>query len=516
MRNFQIFVRESLFPRTRSEGGDGLLPLAIVGQLDNYTAFDAIQRHNAVGSWKLTVPAGNPQSRMLTPGRGIIVFQEGETEPLFSGPIRQIEKSWDPEAAGAGTVDVSGVDDNYLLSERLAWVNPTADIHLAAVLEYWKANPSWLNVAEVLRNLLLVNAQNNPARKLERLFIPSAEATANFMADDTSRVTRLRYDQMDQLVSLLSAVYGFRIQFIWHKNPASVASNGDLDATGPGILLKLEPINDLTNDIQFGAELGNLRGYKYMVRAPEATRLVIATQNRTWREFVKQPVKDSAGASTGGYTETWEDKTGPERWYGYFTNDEYDPEWWGDAVDTPADKQHTLDWASRGFSTTETEWGVTAERYKDRQDINWQWLPDSGKAPGTSLDPPVWSSQYRAIQDEVDAFNLNSGPVASISIDPIETDLTMFGKDYGLGDIVRVYIDGEIRDEIVREAHLTSDASDGPRIKPTIGTFGTGETPYLYSSIRDLWGRVTGVEARESLIQLVDVPISDFLIKKAA
>ncbi|MGS2646081.1 Gp37-like protein [Streptosporangium sp. G12] len=515
MRNFQIFVRESLFPRSKAEGGDGLAPLAIVGGLDTYTAFDAIQRHNAIGSWKLTVPAGSPQSKMLIPGRGIVVIQEGETDPIFSGPIRQLRKRWDPEAAGAGTVDVSGVDDNYLLAERLAWTNPAADIHLASAVQYWQANPTWPNVAEVLRQLFLANTQGNAARKLDRLFIPHVDTTTDFLDDDVSRVTRLRYDQVDQLVSLLTAVYGFRIHFSWHADPASVASNGDPAATGPGILLKLEPIADLSGEIQFGAEMGNLRGYDYMVQAPEATRIVVATQNRTWREFERVPTYSPTG-TVSGYTENWAEKSGPERWYGYFKNDEYDPEWWGVPADTPADKQHTLAWATAGFTATETEWGVTAERYKDRRDITWQWLPDPAKQAGWALDPPVWSAQYRAIQDEVDAFNLDSGPAASISIDPIETDTTMYGRDYGLGDVVRVHIDGEVRDEIVREARLTSSAEDGPRVKPTIGTYGTGETPFLYASIRNLWGRVNGVEARENLVQLEEVPVSDFLIKKAA
>ncbi|GAA3537155.1 hypothetical protein GCM10022419_016220 [Nonomuraea rosea] len=517
MRNFRIFIRESLFPRTVAEGGDGLPPLAIVGEADSYLTFDAIMRHNAAGSWTLQVPADHPQSKMLIPGRGIVVYQDGEDTPMFSGPIRQIDKEWDEANSGAGTVTVSGVDDNYLLAERLAWTNPAADIHLAAVFQHWQADPEWPNVAELLRQILLANAQGQALRRLDRLFIPGPDSTVNFIPDETSRVARLKFDQADQLTSLLSAVYGFRITFIWHPNPASVASNGDPDAKGPGILLKLEQIADLTEEVQFGADMGNLRGYKYMIKAPEATRLVIATQNRTWREYQRKDTFNSSGVKDG-YTEEWVDKTGPERWFGYFANDEYDPEWWGDPEETPDDKRHTLDWAADGFTATETEWGVTAERFRDRRDLPWQWLQDPSQPTGWALDPPVWSAQWRALQDEMAGFNLEAGPKASISIDPLETDNgVMFAREYGLGDLVRVYIDGETRNEIVREARLSASVEDGPRVKPTIGTYGSSETPFLYASIRSLWDRVSGVEARENLRATFDeVPTSDFVLKKAS
>ncbi|WP_043617342.1 Gp37-like protein [Nonomuraea candida] len=517
MRNFRIYVRESLFPRSKAEGGDGLPPLAIVGEADAYLSFDAIMRHNTIGSWSLKMPADHLQSRMLKPGRGIVVYQDGEKQPLFSGPIRQIEKEWDESNPGAGSVTVSGVDDNYLLAERLAWTNPSQDIRLAAAYQHWQADPNWPNVAELLRQLFLANAQGQALRRLDRLFIPDAGSTVNFLHDETARVARLKFDQADQLTALLSAVYGFRITFVWHPDPASTgASNGDPDASGPGILMRLEQISDMTNEIQFGAEMGNLRGYKYLVKAPEATRLVIATQNRTWREFQRKDTFDEVGNKTG-YTEEWVEKSGPERWFGYMAADEYDPEWWGDPEETPLDKQHTLAWAAAGFTATETEWGVTAERYKDRRDVAWPWLQDPAKPAGWALDPPVWSAQWRALQDEMAAFNLEAGPKAAISIDPMETGNTMFGRDYGLGDLVRVHIDGEVRDEIVREVRLSSGEDDGPRVKPTIGTFGTSETPYLYAQIRSLWDRVSGVEARENLqATFDDVPTSDFVLRKAA
>src|SRR5690606_17753302 len=105
-------------------------------------------------------------------------------------------------------------------------------------------------------------------------------------------ITRLHFASIDEYVQQITAVYGIRIRFVWHPNPAKVASNGDPSASGPGILLKLEPLTDLTNEVIFGPEFGNLQAYDYEVAGPQATRLVIATQNRTWKETVREPTFD--------------------------------------------------------------------------------------------------------------------------------------------------------------------------------------------------------------------------------
>lgn len=515
MRTFQIFVRESMFPPAPSEGGEvGAPPMAIIGKLDAYTEFEGVIRHNDRGSWRLSISADNPQSRLLQPGRGIVVLQEGQ-DPLLSGPITAIERIWDEEHAGAGTVSVTGVDDNYLIGERLAWTHPTADIHLANAYQHWQADPSWQHVAELLRQLFWANFHGHPSRRLDRVFIPPAESLTGFLPDDTPRAARLRFDRIDELTAMLSAAYGFRLRFVWHPDPSSEGSNGDPRADGPGIILRIEPVLNLVNEVAFAPDRGNLRGYKYSVKAPEATRLVLATQNRKWRELEVTPTYDPSGG-VWGYTEQWVDKEGPERWFGYFKNTEYDPQWWGDPEKTPEDKQHTLPWAQAGFSAPEVEWGFTTERFRDRRDIPWQFLQDPTKEEGWFQDPPPWTSQYRAIMDEVRAFAAECGPKASIVIDPFETPELRYGVHYNLGDLIRVYVDGQPIDEMVREVRITANVSDGPRVQPVIGSAGSSETPYLYAAIRSLWDRVRSVESREDLrAGLEEVPPTEFVLKKA-
>lgn len=511
--NLHIYVREGLFPRTSAEGGDDLRPLDIVGKIDTYTSFEAIARHNSKGSWTMTLPNGTPQARMIQPGRGIVVYAEGQNEPIFSGPIRKIRKRWDRSNAGAGSIEVSGDDDNYLLSERLAWTNPAADIHLASKFQQWQTSLEWPNVAEVIRQLFLANMHGHPSRRFDRVFIPGPEATQNFLDDDTSRITRLHFDRLDEYIEKITSVYGVRVRFIWHPNPAKVASNGDPSASGPGILLKLEPLQDLTNEVRLGPDLGNLQGYDYVIQAPEATRIVIATQNRTWMETVQEPTFDDIGNVTG-FTEREVERAGPERYYTYLPNRLYDPPWWGDLERTPPDKAHTLPWAQAGFSATEVEWGVTAERYSDQRDIPWQWVQDPAQEEGWGQDPPVWSAQHRAIMDVAEAFHVENGPKASIVIDPLDTPTLRFGVNYQLGDLIRVIIDGETRDEVVREVRITTNPNEGARIRPVVGTTGSSETPYLYAAVRRLFQRVASVESREDLVILQEVPPTQFEFRR--
>jgi len=47
-----------------------------------------------------------------------------------------------------------------------------------------------------------------------------------------------------------------------------------------------------------------------------------------------------------------------------------------------------------------------------------------------------------------------------------------------------------------------------------VGTVTASETPYLYSAIRRLFQRVSGVEAREDLVVLQEVPPVDFEFRR--
>jgi hypothetical protein len=508
---FRVLVRESPFPRDLTA-----VPMAIVGELEVFTDIEAIIRHNNVGSWSMSAPAQHQQAQLLQPSRGIVIVRDGSDEPVFSGPIRKLVRKWsDTEDAGAGTIHVTGLDDNVFLSERLAWPNPAADIHLQGTRPYWPVDLKWRHAGDVLYNLLRANTQGLQSRRFAPLFIkPPA---SDLLPDESVKSTRLRFDRIDELASLLASVYGLAVRCMWHPDPKSAGGiNGDPSASGPGLLVTFVKTRDLTQTARFSVDMGNLRGYSYTLSAPTATRLVIGAQNRTWQEAEHDPTYDELGNVTG-YSVRMAEKEGPERWYGYHVNRSHDPSWWGDQSKTPSESKGTLRWAQQGLSAAEVEWGMTTEAFKDRRDIPWQWRQDPTRQPGWHMDPPTWSAHHRALVDEAEAFNLDSGMRAAITIQPIETPRLRYHLDYSVGDRAAVNVDGVDQQELVSEVRLSANTNDGPRVQLTLGSRGTTETPYLYKSIRDLWMSLHGLWGRDAITQPLDtIPPVPMVLRKAA
>ncbi len=83
----------------------------------------------------------------------------------------------------------------------------------------------------------------------------------------------------------------------------------------------------------------------------------------------------------------------------------------------------------------------------------------------------------------------------ALGLDPINTDAVTYGVDYGLGDKVRVLVDGSPTDEVVREVKITIGA-DGMRVGP--GVSGPGEQTVLriFDELRELRRRTAGLERR--------------------
>jgi hypothetical protein len=507
--NFKIYIRESPFPQHSTT-----MPLAIVGELTALTNFEGIIRHNDVGSWTLDVPAQHPQARLLQPGRGIVVFRDDSTDPVISGPIKRIVRKWSAtEDSGAGTITVAGVDDNAVLAERLAWTRPDLDIRLQGATTYWPADRAWRNAGELLHQLISQNTQQEGSRRLPYLFV--APPSPDLIPDDSAHGARLKFDRIDELVKLLASVHGMVVRCQWHPDPASVGSNGDPEATGPGLLVTFTAARDLSEAVHFSVESGNLQGYDYTLVAPEATRLIIGTQNRTWEELERRDTFDDLGNLTG-FTRDLVEKQGTERWFGYYSNRSRDPYWWGDPNLTPPEFAYTIPLAGRGLSSVEVEWGTTQEAFKDRRDIPWQWAQDTTLPVGWQLEPPSWSAFYRALMDEVDSFNRTSGPQGAITIDPVESPKLRYHTHYQVGDFISAHIDGSNRRELVTEVRLSLNVNDGPKVTPILGSYGTSETPYLYKTVKGLWDRINQLSSREEPEIPAGVPTTPFVLRKAA
>jgi hypothetical protein len=344
---------------------------------------------------------------------------------------------------------------------------------------------------------------------VSRLFISRDDP--GLLDDETSATTLLRFGRIDVEAAKLASLYGVRITCLWHPAPDEIADSGDGEPGKPGLLVRIGPVGDLRDTVQFGTHLGNIQDYTYSVAAPEATRAVIGTQHRRWTELSTKPTYDASGKVTG-YTEVETQREGPERYYAYHRNRAYDPDWWGDPDYTPPEMAHTLPWAARGLTAAEVEWGTTAERFIDASHVDWPWMQDPAKPAGYPLDPPSWSRQHQQLAAEIDAFLVDSGPSATIKVSPVETPTTpAIFADYALGDTVRIYLDSENRDEVVREVELVAEAGQGHRANPTLGSDGASSTPYLYRQVKSIWTSVNRIAAREDLAAIEEpVPMPAF------
>lgn len=511
MIKLRIYVREALFPDGRlpeQQQEVPVSPLGIIGEVDEVTDFRAIPRWNSVGSWTLTLPGDSPQARWFTSGRGIVVFKDGVADPIFSGPIRKVEKSWDAEdGVVEHTVTVSGVDDNILLAERLAWPAPFEDIRNQSLSRYWQTDLSWSNVGVLLKNLLQQNTNGLEDRWVSKLYIHREDP--DLLDDDTARSTLLAWNRVSAEIPKMANVFGFRINCVWYPNPDLIADAPYSDS-GPGILVRIEPVHDLTSQVQFGPHLGNLQSYRYVVEAPSATRAVMGAQLRRETELEIVPTYDQSD-NVNGYTEISKEVQGPERYFTYRKNTELDPDWWGDEEATPADMRWTLPFAERGLTAAEVEWGVTAEEFVDLSSVDWQWAQDPTGPEGQQLEPPVWSKQYRAMLSEEQKFHAEKGPKADIQFTVAGTPgAPEIFRDFWTGDSVRLYIDDEVRDEVVREAEIIIDSEDGHLIKPKVGSETASNTPYLYRQIKAIWDALTDSNLEPVTSEDVDVPEPSF------
>lgn len=242
---------------------------------------------NGLGSWSLSLPADHPMTSILaTPGAGIIVT--GPTDVILSGPvtgITRVQSSGDPE----GTVSFDGVDDSVILSDMLAFPQPT------------NANPTTQTAAHDIRT--------GPAETVMRAYVdancgPSAPAPrkrANLtLATDRSRGVTVnksaRFDNLGELLASIALVgnLGFRVV-----------------QRGNYLVFEVNDRTDRSAYVRFDILNGNVTSQEVSVAPPGATQAIVAGQgDLVNRQFVAVSTPQSlADSSTWGrYIEVWVDQ----------------------------------------------------------------------------------------------------------------------------------------------------------------------------------------------------------------
>ncbi len=70
----------------------------------------------------------------------------------------------------------------------------------------------------------------------------------------------------------------------------------------------------------------------------------------------------------------------------------------------------------------------------------------------------------------------------NLTITPVDTAALQFGRDYGLGDIVSVQIDGATITDKIRQLHIQLDGSNQELVSPGIGNAGAGQIAQLFDA----------------------------------
>ncbi|MFD4608275.1 siphovirus ReqiPepy6 Gp37-like family protein [Streptomyces sp. NPDC058440] len=299
---------------------------------------------------------------------------------------------------------------------------------------------------------------------------PSKPATQQWQADDTRKVSgpagQLVWTELDKALGagaiparrMAGVVTGSNFpsgeivsdNLQWDVIGDKLESWTDQKTTGyrfvwdpntKRINLQMYSPRDRSREIRFSKDLGNLREFTWTLSAPKVTRVIVACQGVGKKRYLYEQI-------------------------------DYE---------------------------TEAEWGISIEQFLDRRDLPIVADPTTGKPVKANLS--VTDADFATAQQAVkDAANeaLNAGAKnGNFQIYPIDTDLIKFGRDYFVGDIVTVSIDGTEYVDMVREISITVDSGgNNVTVSPTIGEQGSGNPLNLYKTVFEMREKLRKLEAR--------------------
>jgi microcystin-dependent protein len=213
-------------------------------------------RHCNVGEWKVTLPVAHPMVAVLrTPGSGLIVT--GPTDVLWSGPTSNPAlsvSSSDP----LGTVTISGVTDDVLLADALAYPTPTS-----ADITRQGAHDTRTGIAETIMHAY-VNANIGPDAPPARRAALASKLTLAADGGRGIQVTKsARFPQLMELLSEIATVAGLGFRIVQR---------------GQGLVFEVYEVADLSRVVRFDIDNGTLTSQAVEQSPPVETHVIVAGQ----------------------------------------------------------------------------------------------------------------------------------------------------------------------------------------------------------------------------------------------
>jgi hypothetical protein len=400
-----------------------------IGIIDTWISMDLVVRYCAQGSWQILVEAGTPEADILQKGGGIAIYQDGVDTPILTGQIETFQHYWtNAQHTSLGSIYFAGKDDNKLAYNRLAYPDPSKP-----ATQQWSATDVGRAVSGPAGHLIwdeLNKALGPGAVSGRQIGNVIFEGDVNF---GTTISDNLQWD-----------VIGTKLE-AWTTNTGS-GNNGAgyrfvWDPNGKAINLHIFAPRDLSKDIRFSRELGNLREFTWSLTAPAVTRVIVACQGTGKSRYLYQQID----------------------------------------------------------SDTEAEWGLQIEQWVDRRDLPIKADLTTGqpiKADLSVTDAAFAAAQQAVLQAATDALT-QGAKTGNFQIYPIDTPHIKFGRDYFVGDIVTVAVDGTEYTDIVREVSITVDqGGQTETVSPSIGDQGSGNPLNLYKTVFQMREKLRKLESR--------------------
>lgn len=232
--------------------------------------------HNGVGSWSLTLPAEHALAAALrVPGAGVIIT--GPTDVIASGPTTSPSLTAgadDPE----GLVTVSGLTDDVLLADALAWPQPSN----ANVATQSAGYDNRAGVAETVMRAY-VNANIGPGAPAARRGLLAQRLTlAANLGRGPTVVKSARFPTLGELLSEIAAYAGLGFRIV---------QRGDV------LVFEVYEVTDRTKFIRLDIHNGGLSSQTVEVSPPGVTRAIVAGQGKAAeRTLLSRSTTDSTAA----------------------------------------------------------------------------------------------------------------------------------------------------------------------------------------------------------------------------
>lgn len=260
-----------------------------VGQIDDFSKLEMVQKFNDVGTWVLEMDGRAPLAALLTtPGYGIEVVRHdaGTVTSVLGGPMRLRQKSL---KADSSRLLLGGYDDNVWLRRRWAAPQPTTAAPPYSVQAYDVRTGT---CSTILRQYVDLNA--GPSALAVRR-VPGLALAADPGAG-SSVTGRARWQILIDLLrelALAGGGLGFAV------TPSS-STPGQID-------FRVYSPADKTDTVRFSRELGTLAEADYESAAAAVSFVAVGGSGEgTARAVVERPNSDEVG--TWGRIESFVDR----------------------------------------------------------------------------------------------------------------------------------------------------------------------------------------------------------------